>query len=295
MTEILVKTTHDQMLEQLGLKPEQFEGMQHAAIEKLDDQERVLKQSVEKMAKQTEELYLKRQSHAQAAEQMKIEMQENEKKYAVKLGEFQRLEQKLKDREQTVIIREDKLRVDKEALGKERSIYGNEKKNIVDELEKVRFENAQLNTRKKDLDLQADGIADDRYKLEKDMDKLNKAKESNEGLARENAAERAALNNDKKAFEDEKKIFEETIFSERAKLNADKKAHDEATENHKLESGNLYDSLQKRQLDIVRKEKEVKSQETDIKARLEALEIKEAGTVETVSEKPKEKKVKKQG
>lgn len=284
------------ILEQLGLTEEQFRGILKGEIDRLAKQEQVLNEQIATHATKINELTELRSKANQLNEQEKLEI-EAQKKKIIELRGIVDQERKNANREkQDVLILRQQLNDDKAQFQKDREIISQNGDKLAAELKRQKEIREELEDKTVALVLQKDELYITQSRVNSESKKLLEEKQEFDRQTAILAGERAKLNDLRKSVEDESKetnrmkdSFIESHNERLEKFNDDQKTFE-------AEKAAALENIRKRELDLVRREKEIKSAETDIKARLETLEIKEAKLQEIpapIVEKPKEKKSKK--
>lgn len=264
------------ILKRAGLTEEQIKGILSGEIERLTKQEASLKASVDELAGKYNEFFEKRQKAAEQAESLKLEMAEAEKKNMIRIGEFRKIEEKIEDQKKQLSIREDKIRSEKEALSKERSIHINFVKANEDLLEDVKTEQKKLAEKQAKLNEDYELLEAKKIQIDNDWNALKDTEKEIETRIKLIEIKDADLKKQEDALSAERskmlaKVEEEKKKSEDYVAGVDKK---------NLETQADFEAqrevLKKRELDIIRREKAIQNQEISLKSREENFEIKEA-------------------
>ena len=259
------------------LTREQQRGILTGDIDRLEKQKVVLGATVQKLADQTNDYYLKRQKAAQEAEAVTLEIQAKEKKLSDQLEDLRQKQRDLDKKDLDLTAKRVKLNDDKELFRKERVVYQEREKDLalkekdlnrrIDGLQKTERELSDREDivliRDKELSKERTDLVKKESDFEKDLKNFSAEKsdfvllekrlrqEAGDAVSAKEAAvallneSTVKLQNEKKSFEKQKTAQEETF--------------------------------RKRELDLIRKEKDLIDKETEIKTRFENVEIKEAG------------------
>ena len=162
--------------DQIGLTEDQIKGILTVEIQRLYDQEKILKASVESLARQTEEYYEKRKLAALQSETWKAELEESQKKINIRFQEAKNYENLLKDREGLIVVKEEKIRRDKEEFNREKQVFVQHSSELEEERKKIAAERQELEKSKAKLQEEKDRLNEDKIRFEMKEEKPEKKK-----------------------------------------------------------------------------------------------------------------------
>jgi len=260
----------------VGLSEAQIKGILSGEVKKLNDQEVVLRDQVAKLAAQADEFYEKRRA---AAMQFETEMLES--KSVLKKAEEARTqtqqERKILDKEKRdVSILREKLNQDKEAFRLEKLSYQATSKLITDQEKSVSLKLRELDDKDRDLGklrdeltLQLNETAETRKKL---TDELQDVKRETVELR----AKKAEANGQKTEYLKKQEELDSLKSALLEKHETEVSAVRKMKSEQEAESLAKEESLRRRELALVRAEKQMDEKKKDLKAREEKLEIERA-------------------
>jgi chromosome segregation ATPase len=272
---VLKNIGFDEVLNRLGLTEAQVKVIYSGEIEKLEKQERVLLESIDRMAKKTEEQYLERQKLSQVMDSERLEIENGKKAILALKNDVSEAKAALERDKRDVTALHVKLDEAKGVFRQERAVYeerlanleAGEKslhKNLSDlgEKEKI-LENLkdELYLKKRDLDIALKEAGELKAKLDSEKNDLLSLK-----LAIDDERKR---NHDQKDSLDKRETAIETLVKE---------AQEELTrskESFYLEKRNSEESLRKREVAVAKKERFIEETEASIRKKHEDAIIEE--------------------
>lgn len=286
MSSVFNKIGIKEVLAQLGLNEGQLESMLENRIAELRKQESVLLKTVDDLARQSNELYDKRRENAVATESFKTQVEENEKKINLRLGELQKKEKSFKDDETNLLIRQERFNVDKEAFNKERSIFASQTQKKEAEIEKAKSVLSELSIKEKKVSEDYELLESKRVQTERGWESLKSAEKDLQTREKELSAKESALREKEESVNTELVKNNDKLNATLAKIEKERQDLVKAKETHEKEASAEFENLKHRKLEVIRKEKELASKELDVKARLDNVELKE----DALKTKPEKKK-----
>lgn len=275
------------MMSELTL--EQRKSITENDIAKLEAQKGELQKVIDGLAKQSDELYLKRQKASQDFEQLKIAADNQQKAIDQQKSDLQKEFKRLNDENFKTAGLRDQLNQDKEDFKKEKSHFQEEHRNIQEDRKALTYKDADFNKKVSDLDKEKDEL---RLQL-KETARLKQEFLQKEEVLKNSVTLSEAKNKELESaiFEANKKgkLFEEreselekfyqskvdSILKEKEAFSTEKEADEE--------------SLKNRELLIVRREKVLDQKEQEFKARLEQRELEESRKEQSEVKKTKKK------
>lgn len=265
-----------EVLKAIGLTEDQLKGVLKGEILTLQKQEIVLRDSIESMAKKTNDIYLERQQVSQAFESEKLGIKKGlenliEEKTAIKNQKTELLNLQ----RDTSMLRE-KLNADKEMFRKEKEVISQ----LVDDatIEKKRQKDLTASLLLKEQKL--DKLEDELYLREENLIFQDKEITELKGRIEDefNTAEKARhdINVIKESLASEREFVKKLQHEWDVKIGGGEEKLKEAGDAFRKEKKVENDSLRRREYAIVEKEKVIKRGLTDLRAQKESLEIERA-------------------
>jgi len=254
----------DQKMEYLNLTAE---------IERLSKQKNEIQTNIDKMSKQTEEAYMKRREAVQGYESLKLEAVETEKKLGEMRLELQTKGSSLDAKEKEISIKSERLAEDKKTFSNERKLYSKSFEDFQSKAAELKQRELEVEKKEKEL---SEKLEDYTLKERHVSETLNISKTELTAEINDAKSEKVSLKQAreemelaKEAFLNKSKDIDARIASVNKKMEEERKAFLE-------EKKTLQESNRKKELELVRKEKEIDNNLLVVKTMKENLEIQHA-------------------
>lgn len=287
---ILAKIKVSEVLEKIGITEEQFRGLLVGETEQLAKQEKVLCDQISAHAEKINDLYLQRQRAAQLHEQDRVEIENERKKIEAFRSQVQQEKTNSEREKQEIRLLRQKLNEDKEQYRVEVLAFNASREKLEADIKKQSQVLAELDTKSKALELQKDELYITQARVNEDSKKLLIEKEKFEADKAILAGEIATAKNHRADAQNEKEKYEALKITLENEYAESSQKLEDRIKSFEAEKVAVLEGFRKRELEIVRKEKEIEAFHASMQRKKEDAEIKEAKTEE--SDKKKAKKVK---
>jgi hypothetical protein len=272
---VLKNIGFDEVLSRLGLTEAQVKVIYKGDIDKLQKQEKVLLESIDRMAKKTEEQYKERQKLSQAMDAERLAVENGKQELLVIRKEIADARTALEREKQDLTALHVRLNDAKEIFRQERVAYSDRMLKL--EANEKAFYKTSADILQKDKDL--DNLKDELYlkileldqRLE-DTKKLQEkiASDKNELLSLKLLVDNAKQSSEAQAKENEavKLSLERLMLDAKDQITKDKESFYE-------EKRATEESLRKREVEVAKKEKFVDETEASIRQKLDEVVIEE--------------------
>lgn len=242
-------------------------------IDRLSKQQGALESSIKTMAAQTEEWYAKRQQAGKEYEDLKLD---SEKLLKSIQAQREEIEQKKRD----LVAEEKKVLTLREKLNEDKAIFSAERGAFRDRTKELEEKEASFLERAKELEAEEKKLTarkDDQFAAEKMLsEKLRNADSVKETSSINQNTLQSEITKAKQAQEEAEKAkadYEKRKNLTNGKLAEFQKVLDVEKAAFLKEKSSAEEGLRKRELEIVRREKQIENSEAIVKSKLEEIEL----------------------
>lgn len=273
---VLKKIGFDEVLEKLGLREDQVVVIYKNELAKLEAQEKVLLDSIDRMGAKTNDLYAERQRASQGLENERLEIAQARKHLVDEKTVITNAKNELLRVQRDTDILREKLNEDKAMFRKEKEIISQwkdeasaEKKAQEEITRSLRAKEANLDKEKDDLVLREHKVASQENFVKESHDRLEAEVKSLESAKFEANTLKEALTKSLEEVERLKEDHKSKI------LDGSEILHKKITD-FKAEMELERDSLRRREYKVVEAEKKIEDKLADLNAQRETLAIKKS-------------------